>query len=69
MKRRILLQLCICTGLRSTACVLGTGLELRLGSMQVSTGQINEQFALTNPALRLQNCNKTSLVEKNSGET
>lgn len=60
----ILFQLCICTGLHSTACVLGTGLELRLGSTQASTGQINEQFALTDPALRLQNCNKTSLVKE-----
>lgn len=49
-KSLILLQPCICPGLHSTECVLGTGLELRLGSVQVSTGQINEQFVLTDPA-------------------
>lgn len=52
-----------CPGLRSTVCVLGTGSELRLGSVAVSAGQRNEQFGLTDPALCLQ-LYKTSLVEK-----
>lgn len=45
-------------------CVLGDGLELRLGSVGVSTGQINQQFVLTDPGLCLQSCNETLHIKK-----
>lgn len=59
-----MLQPCICPGLHSTECVLGTGLELRLGSVQVSTGQINEQFVLTDPAFTYRIVTRPHLLKK-----